>query len=90
MKKDSARKCRIISLISTCIVFIYLFVLFADSPSSLALLLGSVVLSIVGFVCAISGFIKERTRYGIILLILSSIAMAAMLSVFLIMLAMGA
>ena len=64
--------------------------LFADSPSSLALLLGSVVLSIVGFVCAISGFIKERTRYGIILLILSSIAMAAMLSVFLIMLAMGA
>lgn len=90
MKKDSVRKYRLISLISTCIVFTYLFVMFTDPSGSLALLLGSVILSVIGFTFAIAGFIKERTRFGITLLVLSSIAIAVMLAAFLIMLAMGA
>ena len=90
MKKDSAHKCRIVSLISTCIVIIYLVVMFTEPIGSLALLLGSVIVSVIGFAFAIAGFIKERTRFSIILLVLSSIAMTVILAVFLIMLAMGA
>ena len=79
-----------ISIVISCLVAIYIYIEFTAPSSSLVLLVGSVVLSIVGFICAINGFLKERTGLGTIPIILSSVTMAIMLALFLIMFAMGA
>ena len=79
-----------VSLIISCIVTGYIYSVFTEPSGSLALLVGSVVLSIIGFICAINGFMKERTGLGTIPVILSSITMAIMIALFLIMFAMGA
>ena len=79
-----------LSLIISCLVAVYIYIEFTAPSSSLVLLVGSVVLSIIGFICAINGFIKERTGLGTIPIIFSSVTMAIMLVLFLIMLALGA
>ncbi len=79
-----------LSLIISCLVAVYIYSVFTEPSGSLTLLVGSVVLSIIGFICAINGFIKERTGLGTIPIILSSVTMAIMLALFLIMFAMGA
>ena len=79
-----------LSIIISCIVAVYIYSIFTDSPGSLVLLGGSVILSLTGFICAIEGFMKEKTGLGTLTIFLSGIAMAIMLALFLIMFAMGA
>ena len=79
-----------VSLIISCIVAGYIYSVFTEPSGSLALLVGAAVLSIIGFICAINGFRKERTGLGTIPIILSSVTMSIMLALFLIMFANGA
>ena len=79
-----------LSLIITFIAAGVLYIEFTRPSSSLVLLVGTVILSIAGFIFAIKGFGKERTGLGTIPVVLSSVTMATWLALFLIMFAMGA
>jgi len=79
----------IASIIISCIVFGYLIVEFYKPLSSLAILIFMLCLSIVGFALSIISAKELQTEFTIIAVIIAFIAMATILTFFLIMLIMG-
>ena len=85
-----SKRLSIISLIISCFVCAFLVVEYVRPTSSLVVLISTIVLSIIGFICSIISARNERTRLSITALVLGIITTAIILALFLLMLIMGA